>query len=602
MPREQRRLAAIVSADVAGYSRLMGRDESGTLAALKAVRQEVVDPRIAEHSGRIVKTTGDGLLLEFASVVDAVRCVIAVQQAMAAHNEIMPADRRIEFRVGVNIGDIIVDGDDIFGDGVNVAARLQEIAPPGGVSLSGRVQEDVRGKLDITLEDAGERQLKNIAWPVRVWRILGLGKSAAAPVESAAIASATVVAGERWARPTLAVLPFDNMGGDAALESFCDGLAEDLITKLSSLRWVHVVSRKSSFAYKGRSPDVREVARDLGATYVLEGSVRQVGNRVRINAQLIKARSGNHAWARRYDRDFGDPFELQDEIVGHVMGSLNYVLFYDVVRGDDSANPPDPAVSPLRAAAWHLMQLTAEDMDLTIVCAKRALQFNPRSTAAYQYLAMGHVCRLHYGWSQDAGGDAAATLDATRRAVALSPADGFSHSIYANALATTRDRNGALASVERALSLDARSGNTLIPASVALTLIGKAREANDLIVRALDLAPTHYGRAQALAYQALNCLQLGVADDGLPHAEEAVHLKPEMVLAHVARAAVLAAVGRTDNARTALVAARERRPDLDRTLVDAMLSYSDPADTARLLEALRAAGLDDGAARPMARI
>lgn len=574
----------------------MGRDESGTLAALKALRREVVDPQIAEYRGRIVKTTGDGLLLEFGSVVDAVRCVMEVQRAATSYNSETPEDRRISFRVGVNIGDVVVDGDDIFGDGVNIAARLQEIAHPGGICLSGRVQEDLRGKLDIDLEDAGERRLKNISWPVRVWRVKGLGGSADATLSSGSSASATIAGSERAARPTLAVLPLDHMGGDAALESFCDGLAEDLITNLSTLRWIHVVSRKSSFAYKGRSPDVRAVARELGATHVLEGSVRQVGNRVRISAQLIHARSGNHAWARRYDRDFVDPFELQDEIVGQIAGSLHYILWLSLVRGDDATGPPDKDVNPLRAAAWHLTQFTATDIDSVVSCASRALEINPHSVAANQYLELGYGSRVFTGWSRDAESDVTAAVHAARRAVALSPTDGLSRALYSSALAYTRNTTETLASARHALSLDARSAHTLGPVALALSQAGDPTEANELIDRVLDIAPTHYGRAIFLARMALNWLRLGIPNRGLAHAEEAVQLKPEMITGHIARAALRAAVGRTDEARNALLAARTQRPDLDMAAVDAMISYGDSADTTRLMELLRAAGLDSGAA------
>jgi adenylate cyclase len=581
--REQRKLAAIVSADVAGYSRLMGRDESGTLAALKALRRAVVDPKISENGGRIVKTTGDGLLLEFASVVDAVRCVVGIQTAMAAHNADMHGEHRITFRIGVNIGDIIIDGDDIFGDGVNVAARLQELADPGGVCVSDFVQQQVRGKLEVGLTDIGEQQFKNIAHPVRAWRVQGLGTPTAA-------ATAPSAANERASRPGLAVLAFDNLSGEAALEAFCDGLSEDLITTLSRFRWVQVVSRKSSFAYKGRSPDIRQVARELGVAYVLEGSVRLAGHRVRINAQLVSGHSGQHAWAQRYDRDFGDPFDLQDEIVRSIAGSLDYVLWYGLVRGEGA---PDSATSPLRAAAWHLTQLTAADDRLAIACARRALERNPRSVAACQYEAVGYMQDLLCGWSGDVTADIAAAVEAGRRAVALSPADAASQGIFGLALALARDPGGALASGRRALSLGGTSTNALGFVIGILSLVGEAAESNDLIARMLDLAPAHHCRAMYVAHMALNWLRLGAPERGLPYADEAVRLKPEAIRGHLARAAVLAAIGRTDEARAALAPAFALRPDLDAALVDAMTPYSDPADAERLHQALCAAGLRD---------
>jgi adenylate cyclase len=586
VPREQRRLAAIVSADVAGYSRLMGRDESGTLAALKALRHRVVDPRIVAHGGRVVKTTGDGLLLEFASVVDAVRCLVDLQKAMVAHNADIPAERRIEFRVGVNIGDIIIDGDDIFGDGVNVAARLQEIAEAGGICVSDFAQQQVRDKLDVELADIGEQQVKNIARPIRAWRVQGLGSRAAAAPTVATAVPAT--AADRAARPGLAVLPFDNLGSEGEIDGFCDGLSEDLITTLSGTRWVHVVSRKSSFAYKGRSPNIRQVAQELGVNYVLEGSVRRVGDRVRINAQLINARSGNHAWARRYDHDFRNPFELQDEVIRNIVGALDYALWYGLVRGASGGDAPDPMASPLRAAAWHITQLTSTDIRRAVSSARNALERNPRSVAAYQYMVIAYTHGMMCGWSDDALTDAAAAVEAGRQAVALSPADGLSHALFGHARAAARDGDGAIASGRRALSIDGNSANVLAAMATVLSLAGGAGEANDVIARVLDLAPAHYYRSALLAHMALNWLRLGAPERGLSFAEEAVKLKPEALCGHVARAALLAAVDRTRDARTAMAEAVVLKPNLDHAFVDAMISYSDPGDAKHFQEALRA--------------
>ncbi|HEV2548751.1 MAG TPA: adenylate/guanylate cyclase domain-containing protein [Stellaceae bacterium] len=381
MARERRRLAAIISSDLAGYSRLMGEDESGTLAGLKEARRKIVDPRIAKHGGRIVKTTGDGLLLEFASAVDAVRSVIETQVAMAAFNADRPKERRIEFRIGVNVGDIIIDDDDIFGDGVNVAARLQEIAKPGGICLSDFVHQEVRGRIEAEFDDLGELIVKNIARPVRAWAVRIAGPAASTTERSAPDQAS---AGERASRPSLAVLPFDNIGRDANTEAFCDGLSEDLTAALSRFRWLRVTSRTSSFAYKGASPDLRQVARDLGVRYVLGGSVRRAGKRTRVNAQLIEASSGIHVWARRFDREITDPFELQDEVIRDVVGGVEYALWHVLVRGE--GKPPDPLASPLRAAGWYLTQLTANDAREAILCSERALAANPRSVAAYQYL------------------------------------------------------------------------------------------------------------------------------------------------------------------------------------------------------------------------
>src|ERR1700674_3577491 len=314
--RVERKLAAIMAADLANYSRLMGENEEGTHAALKACRGELVEPRVAEHRGRIVKTTGDGLLIAFDSVLDAVRCAVAIQEAMSARNAAVPEAERMVFRVGINVGDVIVDGDDIYGDGVNVAARLEGQADPGGIFVSARVQEDTVGRLEIGFEDLGERELKNIERPVRIFRLL-LDPAAAATHKTA---------GRRLPsfgnRPAFAVLPFANTSGDPEQEYFADGISEDLMSAISIWSRFPVIPRNSSFAYKGRSVDIKQVGRELGARYVLEGSVRKAGNRVRITAQFTDAETGHQLWAERYDREIDDIFAIQDEITASIVAAV----------------------------------------------------------------------------------------------------------------------------------------------------------------------------------------------------------------------------------------------------------------------------------------
>jgi len=313
---QTRRLAAILAADVAGYSRLIEADEEGTLGRLKALRTEVIDPKIAGHKGRIVKTTGDGLLVEFASVVDALRCAAEIQAALAESNAALPPDRRIEFRVGVNVGDVVED-DDIFGDGVNVAARLEGLAEPGGICVSARVQEDTAGKLDLAFEDMGEQSLKNIARPVRAYRV----GPASGPAFTRASFGPTLPD-----KPSIAVLPFANMSGDPERQYFVDGMVEEIITALSRIRWLFVLARNSSFTYKGQAIDVKQVGRELGVRYVLEGSVRKAGQRVRITGQLIDALAGTNLWADRFDGSLEDVFELQDKVASSVAGVIEPAL------------------------------------------------------------------------------------------------------------------------------------------------------------------------------------------------------------------------------------------------------------------------------------
>ena len=321
--REERRLAAILSADVVGYSRLMGADESGTLARLKTHRGEIIDPKIAEHHGRIAKLMGDGVLVEFASVVDAVQCATDIQRAMADRNADVAEERRIELRIGINVGDIIVDGDDIYGDGVNVAARLEGLAEPGGVCISRSTRDQVRDKLDLALKDMGEVEVKNIARPVRVFRIHIAEQGLAPPPDSPRTSAGRARTSDQQ---SIAVLPFENMSGDPEQEYFADGIAEDIITALSKVSGMFVIARNSSFTYKGQAVPVQKVSNALGVRHILEGSVRKAGNRVRITAQLVDGTSGGHLWAERYDRDLKDIFAVQDDVNQQIVSALEVEL------------------------------------------------------------------------------------------------------------------------------------------------------------------------------------------------------------------------------------------------------------------------------------
>ena len=329
--RVERRLAAILAADVAGYSRLMERDEAGTLARLRTLRRDLIDPKIAEHKGRIVKTTGDGLLVEFPSVVEAVACAVAVQREMAARNDTTAEDERIEFRVGINSGDVIVEDGDIHGDGVNIAARLEGIAEPGGICVSAIVHDQVQGRLECAFEDIGEQSLKNLVRPVRVYRV-GPKSPLADPLLPGlepGVAAEGVGAGSALPlpdKPSIAVLRFQNMSGDPEQEYFADGMVEEIITALSRIRWLFVIARNSTFTYKGQAIDVKRVGRELGVRYVLEGSVRKGGGRVRITAQLIEAETGAHLWADRFDGSLEDVFELQEQVAISVAGVIEPAL------------------------------------------------------------------------------------------------------------------------------------------------------------------------------------------------------------------------------------------------------------------------------------
>jgi adenylate cyclase len=392
--RAERRLAAILAADVAGYSRLIGEDEDGTLDRLRSIRAEVIDPKIAEHRGRLVKTTGDGFLVEFASVVDALRCASEWQQAMAGRSAGMAVAERIEFRIGINVGDVVVEDGDIFGDGVNVAARLEALADPGGICVSARVQEDAAGRLDLAFDDLGDRQLKNIARPVRVYRVRATLTHPAANAPGATLSRTAGEGAERQRReagegnsppalalpdkPSIAVLPFQNMSGDPEQEYFADGMVEEIITALSRIRWLFVIARNSSFTYKGRAVDVKQVGCELGVRYVLEGSVRKAGERVRITGQLIDAVTGTHLWADRFDGLIEDVFELQDQVATSVAGVIEPALAEaEQQRAVRKLPERLDAWEAYQRGLWHFYKYALEENTTAVGFFRQAIALDP---------------------------------------------------------------------------------------------------------------------------------------------------------------------------------------------------------------------------------
>jgi len=416
--RVERRLAAILAADIAGYSRLMGVDEEGTLAALKAIRRDLSDPKIAEHRGRIVKTTGDGLLIEFASVVDAVRCAVEVQHAMAERNTDIPAERRIEFRFGINLGDIIIDEGDIFGDGVNLAARLEGLAEPGGICISRVVRDEVRDKLDLAFDDLGEQSLKNIARPVRVFRI-EMGPRASGPQagETPALPAADVPLALPE-KPSIAVLPFQNMSGDPEQEYFADGMVEEITTAIARLPWLFVIARNSSFTYKGRAVDVKRIARELGVRYVLEGSVRKADSRVRITGQLIDTATGAHIWADRFDGSLEDVFDLQDQVAASVAGAIEPKLRQSEI--ERAARKPTQNLNAydlyLRSLA-EVYRYTEESFGEGVALLRQALALDPSYAPAAAMLSFCRSQQRAQGWGSLSDDDRAEAVRLARQAV-----------------------------------------------------------------------------------------------------------------------------------------------------------------------------------------
>src|SRR5437016_1730666 len=482
----ERRLAAIFAADVAGYSRLIGADEEGTLMRLTSHRRELIEPKIAEHQGRLVKTTGDGVLAEFASPVKAVRCAIDVQHGMAARNADIPEGKRIEFRIGINLGDVVVEDGDIYGDGVNVAARLEGIAEPGAVYISRAVRDFVNDQTEMALEDLGEKPLKNIAKPVRVFRIAAPDRAVAAPAAAGSPALPH--------KPSIAVLPFANMSGDTEQEYFSDGMTEDLITDLSKISGLFVIARNSSFAYKGQSVKVQEIGRDLGVRFVLEGSIRKSGNRVRITAQLIDAASGGHLWAERFDRDLTDIFATQDEVVEKIVGALAVNLTYGEAkrlrrRGTASVE----AYETWLRARECLNRSTRDGVAQAKTIYRRAIELDPNFAVAHAGLTLALIADYVSDWAEDP----AQALDEAerwgRRAVELNDQEPLSHMALGSVLLWRRDLDGALAEFRRMIALDPNFAQGHSATGLALMYAGRPAEALEAIAVAMRLDPHYSG-------------------------------------------------------------------------------------------------------------
>jgi TolB-like protein len=475
--RVQRRLAAILATDVVGYSRLMELDEAGTLATLKELRRNILTPLVARHQGRIVKVMGDGVLVEFASAVNAVACAVELQQKIGEAGAATPADRRVELRIGINLGDVVVEGGDIYGDGVNLAARLEEIAEPGGIVLSRKVHDEIGHKLALTFHDLGERSFKNIASPVRVFRV-------AAPRAQAAALEALPLP----AKPSIAVLPFTSLSADTEQEFFADGLTEDLISELSKAPGLFVIARHSCFAFKNKSVDVRHVAKDLGVRYILEGSARRAAARIRINAQLIDAREGGgHLWAERFDRDLADVFAVQDEVVARIVEALVGKLAASKLP--DRKPPKSLEAYDLFVRGRFLYQRSMmEEGKEARRLFEQAIALDPEYAEAHAYLAWTHWMGW-VNWFESEDPHRRLALEIARRAVALDPNEAFAHGVLAFVVRYEHAYEECAAEIEAAMRID--PNNADIPAmwTDLLVMDGKPLEAADSIARALRLNP-----------------------------------------------------------------------------------------------------------------
>lgn len=567
----RRRLAAILAADVVGYSRLMERDEAGTLAALKKRRKEVLEPLVAKHSGRVFKLVGDGVLVEFTSAVNAVQCAIDLQHAMAAANTGQPEDHHIVLRIGVNLGDVMVEGSDLYGDGVNVAARLEAIADPGGILISSTTQDYVRNKVKAGLEDLGPQNLKNIAEPVRTYRITDMPA-----VPLAASRAATE-------RPSIAVLPFLNMSGDTGQQYFSDGITEDIITELSRFRELLVIARNSSFQYRGTAQDIRRIGRELGADYVVEGSVRKAGDLVRITAQLIDAATNSHLWAERYDRGLTDTFEILDEVTRTIVTSLIGRLV--------ESNPA--RVARKSASQWSaydlLLQARARlsnfDYGEAELLVRRAIELDPKLALAHALAAWIYLQKFFDSCDERMVAEA---LPEAKRALDLDNNDGWCHSIVGTAYLFKGQFDPALSHLKRAVDLNPNNTHALQLYAVALTRTrqsDKAIQILEAVERSDPFLDAHYWscRAQLLLQKRRYEEVISALD----------HMTQKPMWAHGYLAVAHANIGEEREARHQIAEVRRLQPDMTISKFMTSEPWQDTADAKRIADGLHKAGLPE---------
>ncbi len=589
--RVERRLAAIRAADMVGYSRLMEADETGTLAALKAHRAELIDPEIAAHKGRIVKTTGDGLLAEFVSVVDAVAGAAAIQRAMAERNKGAHRDSRIEFRIGVNLGDIIIDDDDIYGDGVNIAARLEGLAEPGGVCLSGKVHDELRGKLELGFDDLGTQSLKNIAEPVRVYRV-----SPRMPSPTVAPSSGPLPLPDK---PSIAVLPFINMPADQEQDYFSDGITEDIITELSRFPTLFVIARNSSFAYKGKSVDVKQVARELGVRYVLEGSVRRAGARVRVTAQLIDSESGRHVWAERYDRDLEDIFALQEEITRNVVGSIApQIEMAEIARVRHARTGKVSAYDlALKAQAlfYDAMRMGSPEVhQQALDTAAAALEQDPRSVTALWIQAWACAEAYLYRWGPAPDEALNQAWKAVDRLFDVDSSDPRAYTARGFVQHFRGEHEAAVADYRYAFALNPNFAINIFTMAWCESLAGFTEEARDHAALALRLSPRDNELWLGVAYLAF--AQASFADGSYEETKKWAKLAIQMhPRAPIRRALMIACCVHNGELKEAMEHAEYLKsfsPDFIPSILRGDLTlYKMPEHNALLADGLRKAGL-----------
>jgi adenylate cyclase len=586
----ERRLAAILAADVAGYSRLMGADEEGVLARLKATRKSLVDPAITAHRGRIVKTTGDGMLVEFGSAVDAARCAVELQRGMAGQNIDVPVDSRIEFRIGIHVGDIMFDENDIFGDGVNIAARLEGIAESGGVCISDDAQRQIRGKVDIAFDDMGFQNLKNIAEPMRAWRLrMNADASAATSIKPPVETTQPLPLPDK---PSIAVLPFENMSEDPEQEYFADGIAEDVLTTLSKIQELLVIARNSSFVFKGQARDIREIGRMLGARYVLEGSVRKAGNRVRLAAQLIDSLNGGHIWADRFEGDLDDVFALQDRITQDIVAALEVRLTF----GEQARVWRKRSGSPLVYEYFSKGRSLYVNFDRhTHAQARaefeRALEINRVFTPALYVLGLTLTDQARFGWENDREATYEAALECAWRALAADPNCGDAYQLIGYVRVFQRHHDEAVAAGEKAITLSPSGSDAYHMAGMYHGYAGNFRKAALYEEQAQRLSPLSLN--QSMVDEARARFHLGDFVAAKEIASRVLKERPRWLTAQTILVAALWNFGSEDQARAMVRELLVRHPSFSVSRWARGLPYRRQEDLDTLMNPLRMAGLPE---------
>jgi len=584
-----RKLAAIVAADMVEYSRLMEADEAGTLDQLRALRKELIDPKITAHGGRIVKTSGDGLLIEFDSVTEAVTSSVEIQEAMRQRNASVPEDKRISFRVGINLGEIITEGDDIYGTGVNVAARLEAMAEPGGICVSGSVYDQIQSILSLGYEDQGERLVKNISKPVRSYSVkFGAGEARAEP-DGQPTDEAHRAADET---PSIAVLPFKNMSADPEQEFFADGITEDIITALSKISGMMVIARNATFAYKDKASEVSQVGRQLGVRYVLEGSVRRGGDKVRITAQLVDATDGHQVWGARFDRDLTDVFALQDEITSNVVTALHVRL----VEGEQARMWQK---STENLAAWeclmqglpHFRLFSKEDNVRARSLFERSVQLDPGYAVGWVWLGWTHWADARFLWTDSPSAAAERAAELAEKAIGIDDSLSDGHSLLGAIHLMRKQYDEAVAAGERAVALEPNGADVTALLAMTLNWSGRPEEAVSLVRKAMRLSPGQSTWHKAVLAHANRLM--GRYEEAVEVYNETLERNPNHIGPHIGLTSCYAEMGRLEEARAQGRELLRVSPGFTLSKYAESLTYKEPAHAERSLEALRKAGLPE---------